>query len=160
MDGSSAGMSQPIDQKNLLSALVKASSTALPAADAADETSPGESCLDGSILDQFEEMIGHEAVASMLSMTVAEVPATVALITAANAVGDLDKMRRQVHDMGSNFGSYGAMRLSNHARAIEKACREGNAGQASKITIELPALVDQTINVLMERVPELRTVGR
>lgn len=160
----SAGMNdylpKPIDQKKLLSALVKASSIALPAADAADETSPGESCLDGSILDQLEEAIGHEAVASMLSMTVAEAPATVALITAANAEGDLDKMRKEVHDMGSNFGSYGAMRLSNHARAIEKACREGNAGQASELTVELPELVDQTINVLMERVPELRTVGR
>jgi len=160
----SAGMNdylpKPIDQKKLLSALAKASSVALPAADAAEEPSSGDSCLDGSILDQLEETIGREAVASMLSMTVAEVPATVALITAANAEGDLDKMRKEVHDMGSNFGSYGAMRLSDHARAIEKACREGNAGQASELTVELPQLVDETINVLMARVPELKAVGR
>ena len=96
----------------------------------------------------------------MLSMTVAEAPATVALITAANAEGDLDKIRKEVHDMGSNFGSYGAMRLSNHARAIEKACREGDAGQAAELTVELPELVDETVNVLMARVPELKTVGR
>lgn len=160
----SAGMNdylpKPIDQKKLLSALNKASSIALPAANAADEATPAESCLDGTILDQLEETIGREAVASMLSMTVAEVPATVALITAANAEGDLDKMRKEVHDMGSNFGSYGAMRLSDHARAIEKACREGNAAQASELAGELPALVDDTVNVLMDRVPELRAVGR
>tara|TARA_R110002110_G_scaffold414147_2_gene643394 strand:+ start:118388 stop:123502 length:5115 start_codon:yes stop_codon:yes gene_type:complete len=160
----SAGMNdylpKPIDQKKLLSALAKASSIALPAADATDEATPAESCLDGSILDQLEETIGREAVASMLSMTVAEVPATVALITAANAEGDLDKMRKEVHDMGSNFGSYGAMRLSDHARAIEKACREGDAGQASELAGELPGLVDDTVNVLMDRVPELRSVGR
>jgi two-component system, sensor histidine kinase and response regulator len=160
----SAGMNdylpKPIDQKKLLSALGKASSIALPAAGAEDETAADNSCLDGSILDQLEDTIGREAVASMLSMTVAEVPATVALITAANAVGDLDKIRKEVHDMGSNFGSYGAMRLSDHARAIEKACREGDAGQASELTIELPDLVDKTVNVLMERMPELKTVGR
>ncbi|MBT5359251.1 MAG: response regulator [Rhodospirillaceae bacterium] len=160
----SAGMNdylpKPIDQKKLLSALAKASSIALPASDAADEANSAESCLDGTILDQLEETIGREAVASMLSMTVAEVPATVALITAANAEGDLDKMRKEVHDMGSNFGSYGAMRLSDHARAIEKACREGDAGQASELAGDLPTLVDDTINVLMDRVPELRAVGR
>ena len=160
----SAGMNdylpKPIDQKKLLSALGKASSVALPAADVVDEKDPGDSCLDGSILDQLEETIGREAVASMLSMTVAEAPATVALITAANAEGDLDKIRKEVHDMGSNFGSYGAMRLSNHARAIEKACREGDAGQAAELTVELPELVDETVNVLMARVPELKTVGR
>jgi hypothetical protein len=50
--------------------------------------------------------------------------------------------------------------LSNHARAIEKACREGDVGQASDLTVELPELVDETVNVLMERVPELKTVGR
>ncbi|MDA0786602.1 MAG: Hpt domain-containing protein [Proteobacteria bacterium] len=93
-------------------------------------------------------------------MTLAEVPATVALITAANADGDLDRIRKEVHDMGSNFGSYGAMRLSDHARAIEKACREGNAGQASELTVELPGLVDETVNELMARMPELKTVGR
>ena len=160
----SAGMNdylpKPIDQKKLLSALVKASSVALPAADGAGETAAEESCLDGSILDQLEETIGREAVASMLSMTLAEVPATVALITAANADGDLDRIRKEVHDMGSNFGSYGAMRLSDHARAIEKACREGNAGQASELTVELPGLVDETVNELMARMPELKTVGR
>ena len=62
--------------------------------------------------------------------------------------------------MGSNFGSYGAMRLSNHARAIEKACREGDARQASELTQELPDLVDETVNVLRIRMPELKAVGR
>jgi hypothetical protein len=52
------------------------------------------------------------------------------------------------------------MRLSDHARAIEKACREGDAGQASELAGDLPTLVDDTINVLMDRVPELRAVGR
>ena len=151
---------KPIDQKKLLSALGKASSVALPSTDHENEPDPENSCLDASVLDQLEETIGREAVASMLSMTVAEVPATVALITAANAEGDLDKIRREVHDMGSNFGSYGAMRLSNHARAIEKACREGDAAQASELTQELPDLVEETVSVLTVRMPELKTVGR
>ncbi|MGB0571961.1 MAG: Hpt domain-containing protein [Alphaproteobacteria bacterium] len=137
-----------------------ASTVALASTDAENEPDPENSCLDVSILDQLEETIGREAVASMLSMTVAEVPATVALITAANVEGDLDKIRLEVHDMGSNFGSYGAMRLSNHARAIEKACHEGDAGQASELTQGLPDLVEETVNVLTVRIQELKTVGR
>lgn len=137
-----------------------AGTVALASTDAENEPDPENSCLDVSVLYQLEETIGREAVASMLSMTVAEVSATVALITAANVEGDLDKILLEVHDMGSNFGSYGAMRLSNHARAIEKACREGDAGQASELTQELPDLVEETVNVLTVRMPELKTVGR
>ena len=59
------------------------------------------------MIDELEDTIGSEALASMLTMTLAEMPATMALITVANAEGDLEKMRRGIHDMGSNFGSYG-----------------------------------------------------
>lgn len=90
------------------------------------------------VLDQLEETIGQEALNGMLAMTVAEAPATVALISAVNADGDLEMMRHEVHDMRSNFGSYGAMRLCEHARAIEKACRKDNAREASELADRLP----------------------
>jgi len=95
-------------------------------------------------------------LATMLTMTLAEMPATMALITAANAEGDLDKIRREVHDMGSNFGSYGGTQLSLHARAIERACRENNAGDVSGLVGALPDIMDETLALLRERVPALK----
>lgn len=155
----SAGMNdylpKPIDQKKLLAALTKASNVAIPdnAGSGGEPEEPGAPCLDESILGQLEDTIGQEALGSMLSMTLAEVAATVALITAANAEGDLEKMRKEVHDMGSNFGSYGATRLSDLARAIEKACLEDDARTASDLVNKLPGLVDETLERLRERVP-------
>ena len=79
------------------------------------------------MIDQLEDTIGAEAIGTMLNMSHADLPATVALIQAASVAGDLEKIRKEVHDLGSNFGRYGATRLCNHARAIEKACRDDNA---------------------------------
>lgn len=158
----SAGMNdylpKPIDQKKLLAALEKASTVAPSVSDSegGEDVDDGPTCLDRTIIDQLEETIGLEAVAGMLSMTIAETPATVALISAASAEGDLDMMRREVHDMGSNYGSYGAMRLCEHARAIEKACREDNAREASELAEKLPAIVDETIGLLKDRIPDLK----
>lgn len=161
----SAGMNdylpKPIDQKKLLGALTKASSVALtseqPDAEVADDDMA--LMLDSSMIDELEETIGSEALASMLSMTLADVPATVALIQAASMAGDLEKIGREVHDLGSNFGSYGATRLSEHARAIEKSCREDDARQAGELVNALPAITDETLKLLRARVPSLRSVA-
>lgn len=161
----SAGMNdylpKPIDQKKLLSALSKASNVAVPS-EQTDATAPAEEgspLLDTEMIDQLEGTIGTDAIGSMLGMTLSEIPATVALIQAASMAGDLEKIRKEVHDLGSNFGSYGATRLSEHARAIEKACREENARQAGDLVSELPGLVDETLELLRERVPTLRSVA-
>ena len=68
-------------------------------------------------------------------------------------------MRKEVHDMGSNFGSYGATHLSDHARAIEKACRENNTRKAIELAELLPEMVDQTLVLLRARLPEPKAVA-
>ncbi len=144
----SAGMNdylpKPIDRKKLLAALIKASSIApiYASEDETDDEDEGSVYLDTDMIDQLEEMIGSVALGEMLSMTLADAPATVALVSAAASMGDLDKMRKEVHGMGSNFGSYGATHLSDHARAIEKACREDNARKAIELAELLPEMVD------------------
>jgi HPt (histidine-containing phosphotransfer) domain-containing protein len=81
-------------------------------------------------------------------------PATAALIGAASASGDLEMVRKEVHDMGSNFGSYGAIRLSNHARAIEKACRENDPRRVSELVDSLGPLMDAALEQLRARLPQ------
>lgn len=161
----SAGMNdylpKPIDQKKLLSSLTKASRIAVPGEKRETETPVAEEVpkLDVAMLDELEKTIGAEAIGSMLGMTLTEVPATVALIQAASMAGDLEKIRKEVHDLGSNFGSYGASRLCEHAREIEKACREDNGRLAGELVAALPDLVDETVERLHERVPSLRSVA-
>ena len=106
------------------------------------------------MLDELEATIGRESLGQMLSMTLAEMPATVALIGAASASVDLDMVRKEVHDMGSNFGSYGATRLSEHARAIEKACRENNSRRVSELVATLGGLMDDALKELRARVSQ------
>lgn len=156
----SAGMNdylpKPIDQKKLLAALGKASNVAISQEVAPVEVDreAGPVDLDTGILDELENTIGSEALGTMLTMTLAEMPATAALIGAASASGDLDMVRKEVHDMGSNFGSYGAIRLSEHARAIEKACRENNPRRVSELVDTLGPLMDAALEQLRARVPQ------
>ena len=156
----SAGMNdylpKPIDQKKLLAALAKASNVAI-VSDEAENPAPADDtskALDTAMLDELEATIGRESLGQMLSMTLAEMPATVALIGAASASGDLDMVRKEVHDMGSNFGSYGATRLSEHARAIEKACRENNSRRVSELVATLGGLMDDALKELRARVSQ------
>ena len=162
----SAGMNdylpKPIDQKKLLAALSKASSVAVrPLEHAAQADQAGASpVLDNAMLDQLEETIGAEAIGEMLSMTFAEAPATVALIAAANATGDLEKMRKEVHDLGSNFGSYGAARLCEHARAIEKACRDDDVRTASVLADQLPDVLEEALVQLRARISNVNAAAQ
>ncbi len=161
----SAGMNdylpKPIDQKKLLNALTKASNVAVPDQRTDTEKPVAEEApkLDTSMIDQLEDTIGAEAIGTMLNMSLADLPATVALIQAASVAGDLEKIRKEIHDLGSNFGSYGATRLCNHARAIEKACRDDNAVVAGHLVAALPKLVDETLHLLRERVPTFESVA-
>lgn len=156
----SAGMNdylpKPIDQKKLLAALSKASNVAIVSDDTAASTLPGNTstALDAAMLDELEATIGRESLGRLLNMTLAEMPATAALIGAASASGDLDMVRKEVHDIGSNFGSYGATRLSEHARAIEKACRENNPRRVSELVATLGGLMDDALRELRARVPQ------
>jgi CheY-like chemotaxis protein/PAS domain-containing protein len=105
--GMNGYLPKPIDQKKLIEAISKAGTVA-PAKDAGAGGADGpdeDDCLDLNVIEQLQETIGQDALATMLSMTLAETPATMALISAASAKGDLEKMRKEVHDMGSNLAA-------------------------------------------------------
>jgi hypothetical protein len=68
-----------------------------------------------------------------------------ALIQAANAEGDLEKMYREAYDMGSNFNSLGAARLNAHIIELTKACRDGRAARASLLANQMPEILDEAV---------------
>src|SRR3546814_5296669 len=90
----------------------------------------------------------------MVSMAIAAAPGAMATIASASAEGDLDAIRREVHDLGSNFGSYGAQRLCDHARSLEKACREADRDSAGRLADRLPELLEEAVGLLRIRSEE------
>lgn len=46
--------------------------------------------------------------------------------------------------------------MSLHARAIEKACHENNAREVSTLVGALPEIMDETLALLRERVPDVK----
>ncbi len=152
----SAGMNdylpKPIDQKRLLAALDSVrTETPVDAAPqgTADDT---EAVIDEAEFNSLEETVGSEALANMVSITLASAPATMALIQAANTEGDLEKMKSEAHDLGSNFGNLGAARLHAHIVELTKACREGRTARASSLANQMPDILDEAMAAVKARI--------
>ena len=143
---------KPIDQKRLLAALelVRSDTPSNPEPDDAGEDIAA--VINEAEFRNLEETVGSEAVANMVAISLASAPATMALIQAANAEGDLAKMNREAHDMGSNFGNFGAVRLHTHIVELTKACREGRAARASLLANQMPDILDEAVAAIKERV--------
>ena len=152
----SAGMNdylaKPIDQKRLLAALeqVCSDTPVEPEHNHADDDK--ESVIDDAVFHKLEETVGSEALANMATITLASAPVTMALIQAANDEGDLEKMYREAHDMGNNFGIFGTVQLNAHIVELTKACREGRAASAGLLANQMPEILDATVPALKDRV--------
>lgn len=152
----SAGMNdylpKPIDQKRLLAALELVQSD-IPAGTQSDDiVDDTEAVINEAEFRNLVETVGADAVANMVGITLASAPATMALIQAANAEGDLEKIRREAHDIGSNFGNFGAARLHSHIVELTKACREGRAARASLLVNQMSEILDEAVAAVKERV--------
>lgn len=152
----SAGMDEylpkPIDQKRLRAALEQARLHA--PGDAAEPSTDEDDVvvLDVARVRQLEETVGSDEIATMVSMAIAQVPPAMALIQAANAAGDLEKMREEAHDIGSNFGNFGAVKLHGHILELEQACRDGRAARASLLCNQLSDLLDEAVRALKDHI--------
>jgi len=157
----SAGMNdylpKPIDQKRLLGALDQLRSVA-PAEPAQDEEgNDRKAVIVEAVFNELEETLGCEAIADMVAITMATAPATMALIQAASAEGDLDKMHREAYDMGSTFGNLGAARLNALIEKLTDACRDGRAARASLLANQMPDILDEAVAAIKQRVASSAT---
>lgn len=152
----SAGMNdylpKPIDQKRLLAALGLVQSDIPAGTQSDDMVDDTEAVINEADFRNLEETVGADAVANMVAITLSSTPATMALIQAANAEGDLEKIKREAHDMGSNFGNFGAARLHTHIVELTKACREGRVARASLLVNQMPEILDEAVAAVKERV--------
>ena len=75
-------------------------------------------------------------------------PGAVRGILAGDAAGDLDKVAHLVHDLKSESGMLGAMRLSTLAGRIQKSARAGDATDVREAVATLEFEVDRACTEL------------
>lgn len=152
----SAGMNdylpKPIDQKRLLGALQQLSSGVPEEPEQGGASGDGKAIIDEAAFSNLEETVGSDAIVDMVAITMASAPATMALIQAASAEGDLDKMHREAYDMGSTFGNLGAARLLAHIEELTDACRDGRAARASLLANQMPDILNEAVAAIKDRV--------
>lgn len=60
-------------------------------------------------------------------------------------------VQQDAHDLASSCGNMGAMRLSAHGRALERACRAGDIAGARALAIELRAAWRPSLDAVAAR---------
>jgi HPt (histidine-containing phosphotransfer) domain-containing protein len=92
--------------------------------------------LDRSVLDELRDSVGGDElfIADLAATYLAEGPGHLAAMQAAAAAGDAAAIVRPAHTLKSSSAALGAMRLSELAREIEFAGRNGEvADLASRV---------------------------
>ncbi|MFO0996405.1 MAG: PAS domain S-box protein [Alphaproteobacteria bacterium] len=107
--------------------------------------------LDASTLSQLESDTSAEVLSELISTYVAETGERVIRMGTAATAGDLQSLGREAHALKSSSGTFGAARLQAVARAIEMACREGRASEASRLLHDIEALSGEAIAALSNR---------
>ncbi len=146
-------LAKPIDQKRLRDAIARGTETAAAEDAAAAPAAAAEPVLDEQMFAQLQRALGRDAVLRMVSLALSDAPATLALIEAAMEAGDIERAGREAHDMGSNFGNFGALRLHRHVSELETACRCGDSARARQLAETLPERVDEAVGALKKRLP-------
>jgi len=92
--------------------------------------------LDQSVIDELRASVGGDDafIADLVATYLAEGPGHLDAIAAGVAAGDAGAVVRPAHTLKSSSASLGAMRLSQLAREIEFAGRDGeSAGLADQL---------------------------
>jgi len=132
-------VAKPVDRTRLLDTVARW----LPAEPAVPPAPPiaGGDALDPAVLDQLAEDLDAEMLPDVIRQFVEETQARAARIAAPGA--SLTQLEQEAHTLKSTAGTFGAKLLSAAARELERACREGAAGEADALRRRVPALVQE-----------------
>jgi len=109
-----------------------------------EEDDDREPVVDHRVLDQLAEETGKETMPMLVEVFVADCRARIGRIRDAVAAEDREALQREAHSLVSSAATFGAMRLSAQARAIEVACRQGRDGEALALAGAMPSLAEAT----------------
>jgi len=97
--------------------------------------------LDRSTLDQLAADTDPAVAAELVKTFVDETISRLDHIAHAADEGDFTTLEREAHSLKSSSGTFGALALQAHAKALEFACREGARERALLLVPQLKELV-------------------
>mgnify|MGYP002717157343 CR=1 FL=1 len=111
-----------------------------PAADGAAESE----LLDTGVLDQLKHDLDETILPDLIDAFLSEARGRVQRIVDGAAGDALPVVAREAHTLKSSAGTFGAVRLADAVRAIERACQAGDGATVQRISAEVPALLEAT----------------
>ena len=101
---------------------------------------PERSTLDTAYLARLGGHVGETIMAELLADGMIELADRLARLAELEAAGDLDGIARLGHDLVGMTGHLGLARLSAAAAAMNRAARDGIAGNAAPLVAEVRRL--------------------
>ncbi|WP_203099793.1 PAS-domain containing protein [Skermanella rosea] len=143
---------KPIERVHLLDTIARWLPAPVPAAPAAsaEAASPGaggaaaSELLDTGVLDQLKHDLDETILPDLIDAFLSEARGRVQRIVDGAAGDALPVVAREAHTLKSSAGTFGAVRLADAVRAIERACQAGDGATVQRISAEVPALLEAT----------------
>jgi PAS domain S-box-containing protein len=132
-------LAKPIDARILLGKL--AGLSARPGVATATE----DPALDPLQLDSLAAHLPADSVRELLASFAAQIDVQLTSIEGLSVAGDLVALAREAHTLAGCSGNFGACKLSRLAREIEAACKNTDAGEATRIVTRLRAAAAETL---------------
>ena len=153
-------VTKPIDKERLIEALsahikpqhkstIDDNSGRILVSDVAPDD--GLALLDEETISLLERDTSAEAVPAMMSAFMVEVRQRIGTIERALPAPPLDMLELEAHTIKSCAATFGALRLSEAAKAVESECRQGRGESARRLAHRLPELLADTESVYLQR---------
>jgi signal transduction histidine kinase/CheY-like chemotaxis protein len=129
-------VTKPINPDTFLAIVARFSSAELWLEDSGDQTEPApeESVeLDEEKLDALAKVLPPDRYNAMLLAYLSNTRGTLQRIEAAAEKLDFKTIRREVHDLKSNSGTFGAMRVFTLSEQLERACQASDDAEVPRL---------------------------
>ena len=168
-------ISKPIDANLLLSTLARlvpkkkyGIDTTQPATQMENVSSKGRigvsaslssPALDRDKLAVLESVLPFSNIDSLFTLFLSEADGHLSRIHMSQSKADLSAMAREAHSMVSSAGNVGAMALSDLARTLEGACKQGQAASVEQLVSQLTEACSTVAAALNDWRNERRRAG-
>ncbi len=114
--------------------------------------SPSGNVLDETVLQQLQADTNLEIMQDLIRTYIAESAERLKRMAAAAAQGDITTLGREAHALKSSSGTFGAAKLQEQARALEMACRAGDATKALELAKPIQLMAVEASKALAVRI--------
>ncbi len=129
-------VTKPINPDTFLSVIARFSSAELWLEDDGGEAEPAPeevTELDEEKLDALAKVLPPDRYNAMLLAYLSNTRGTLQRIEAAAETLDFNTIRREVHDLKSNSGTFGAMRVFTLSEQLERACQASDDAEVPRL---------------------------